>query len=85
MFGGFSLLVTCAGCVYLVVDSNFIPFGSMKDEARGSCLTLKLLVSRLRYAFQVLQIRSQYLHPGNYGIFKVIQGNTITLARSDEP
>ena len=29
-------------------------------------LTLKPLVSRLRYASQVIQIRSQYLCPGNY-------------------
>ena len=28
---------------------------------------------------------SQYLHPGNYRSFKVIQGNAIALAHSDEP
>ena len=43
------------------------------------------MVSRLRYASQVIQIRSQYLHPGDYRPFKVIQGNIITLAHSDEP
>ena len=46
---------------------------------QGSCLILKPLVSRLRFASQVIQIRSQYLYPGNYRSFKVIQGNTITL------
>ena len=43
------------------------------------------LVSRLRYASQVIQIRSQCLHPVGYRRFKVIQGHTITLAHSDEP
>ena len=46
---------------------------------------LKPLVSHLRYASQVIPIRSQYLCPGNYRPFKVIQGNTVTLAHSDEP
>ena len=32
-----------------------------------------------------MQIRSQYLCPGNHRLFKVIQGNTITLAHPDEP
>ena len=31
------------------------------------------------------QIRSQYLHSGNYQSFQVFQGNTITLAHFDEP
>ena len=51
----------------------------------GSCLTLKPLGSRLRYAFLVMQIRSQYLCPRNRRPFKVIQGNTITLAHPNEP
>ena len=42
------------------------------------------LVSRLRYACQVKQIRSQYLHPADYRPFKVIQGDTMPLAYSDE-
>ena len=46
---------------------------------------LEPLVSRLRFAFQVIQIRSRYLHPGDYRPFKVIQVNTITLAHNDEP
>ena len=51
---------------------------------QGSCLALKPLLSRLRHASQVIQIQSQYLCPGNYRPFKVIQGNTITLAHSDK-
>ena len=35
-------------------------------------------VSRLKYASQAIQIRSQYLHPGDCRPFKVIQGNTTT-------
>ena len=57
----------------------------MEDESLGSCLALKPLVSRLRYASQVIQIRSQNRCPGHYRPFKVIQSNTITLAHSDEP
>ena len=37
------------------------------------------LVSRLRYASKVVQIRSQYLHPDYYRPFRVIQGNAITV------
>ena len=32
------------------------------------------LISRLRYASQVIQTRSQYLHLKDYRSFKVIQG-----------
>ena len=39
----------------------------------------------LRYAYQVLQIRSKYLNPGNYRDFRLIQDSIITLAHSDEP
>ena len=39
----------------------------------------------VRYASQVLQIRLQYLNPGNYRAFSPIQSCTITLAHSDEP
>ena len=46
-----------AGCVE-IEDSSFIPFGTIEDSARVSCFTLKPLASRLRYAFQVLRIRS---------------------------
>lgn len=42
------------------------------------CLALKPLVSCLRYASQVIHVRSQYLYPGGYPPLKVIQGNTIT-------
>ena len=51
----------------------------------GSCFALKPLVSRLRYPSQVIQTRFQYVCPGNYRHFKVIQGNTITLAHFNEP
>ena len=43
-------------------------------------------VSRPRHASQLLQIRSQYLHPGDYRPFKrVIQDYTVTQAHPDEP
>ena len=57
----------------------------MEDWSLGSCLALKPLVSRLRYASKVMQMRSQYLCPGNCRPVKVIQGNTIMLAHSDDP
>ena len=50
-----------------------------------SCLSLKPLVSHLRYVSQVKQKWSQHLYPDDYRPSKVIQGNTITLAHSDEP
>ena len=43
------------------------------------------LVSPLRYAPEMIQIHSEYLRSGGYRPFKVIQGNTKTLAHSDEP
>ena len=42
------------------------------------------LVSHQRYVSQVKQICSQHLPSGVYRPFKVIQGNTITLAHSDQ-
>ena len=50
----------------------------------NSCLSGKPLVLHLRYAFQVLQIGSQFQNPGNYRNFNLIQGSIITLAHSDE-
>ena len=44
----------------------------------GSLPCSEPLVSRLRYASQEIQIRHEYLHPGDYQYFKAIQGNTIT-------
>ena len=43
------------------------------------------LVSHQRYVSQVKQICSQHLPSGVYRPFKVIQGNTITLAHPDLP
>ena len=45
----------------------------------------KTQVFHLRYAFQVLQIRSQCLNPGNYRAFNLIQDSSIitTTPRSD--
>ena len=51
----------------------------------SSCVSGKPLVFHQRYAFQVLQIPSQCLNPGNYRIFYLIQSSIITLAYSDEP
>ena len=57
----------------------------MGDGKGARCLALEPLVFRLRYASQVIQLRSHYLHPGSYRPFKIIQGNTIALAHSDGP
>ena len=72
------------GCVEMEIVALFLSLQT-DDWTQGSCLALKPLVSHLRYASQVIPIRSQYLCPSNYRPFKVIQGNTVTLAHSDEP
>ena len=43
------------------------------------------LVFGLRYASQVIQIRSQYLHLGIADLQGLIHCHTVTLAHSDEP
>ena len=53
----------------------------MHVETEGkACASLgRPLVFHLRYAFQVLQIRSQYLNPGNCRVSSLIKSNdTIT-------
>ena len=60
-----SLLSYCVGCVE-IEDSSVIPFGTMEDLKRGSLPDPEPLLSRLRYASQVMQIRSQYLQPGDF-------------------
>ena len=79
----FSLLLTCAGCVE-IEDSSFIPFGTMEDWAGARASPWNPLVSRLRYASQVIKTLSQYLHPGSYRPFKAIQGNTTTPTRNSQ-
>ena len=69
----FSLLCTCVGCVEME-DGSFVSFRHDRRLKRGSLPHPEPLVSRLRYAPRVIQIRSQYLHPGDYQPFKVIQG-----------
>ena len=60
----------------------FLVHEETENQARASLG--KLLVLHRRYASQVLQIRSQYLNPGNYRTFSLIRSITIALAHSDE-
>ena len=87
----------CASCwtkVQPQLQPRYFSRNMLSSPAKGlearasqlSCLpTQPTLVSHLRYASQAIQIRSQGLQPGGYRPFKVIQGNTITLAHFDEP
>ena len=80
------LVVTHLSSCVEVEDSSFIPFLHDGRLSGGSCFALKPLVSHLAYASEVIPIRSQYLLAQVItGLVKVIQGNTITLAHSDEP
>ena len=80
--------LTCIGCLEIEdTCSSSIPFstadGWKTKRWRARCRNP--LVSHLRYASQVIQIRSQDLHPDGCRPFKFIQGNNITLAHCDEP
>ena len=66
------------------MKSSFIPFGHVETDSKACASLCIPLVFHPRYAPQVLQIRSQYLKPGNYGAFSLIQSSTITLAHSYE-
>ena len=57
----------------------------VETESQARASLGKPLFSHLRYASQVLEIRSHYLKPGNYRALSLIQSSTITLAHSDEP
>ena len=72
------------GCVEIEIIALFLSC-TKETEPGARCLVLKPLVSRLRYASQVIQYDPKYLCPGNYRPFKDSQGNTVTLAHSDEP
>ena len=61
---------------------SFRTYGRLK---RGSTPHLEPLAFRLRYISQAIKTRSRYLRPGDYRPFKIIRGNSITLAHSDEP
>ena len=54
-----------------------------ETESQARASLEKPLVVHLRYAFQVLQIRPQYLNPGNYLAFRLIQGSIITPAHEN--
>ena len=68
------------GCLDIEIIALFLPC-TKETEPGARCLALKPLVSHLRYASQVIPIRSQYLFPGNYRPFKDIQGNTVTYGK----
>ena len=72
--------------VRLEIEESLYSFQARRRLRPRSYLSGKPLVfHHLRYAFQVLIIRSQCQNPGNYRAFNLIQSNIITLARSDEP
>ena len=79
-----SLLLNCVGCLEIEAAYSFYHDGRPED---GGLVTSPRnpLVSHVRCASQLIQIRSQSLHPGGYRPFKVIQGNIVKLAHSDEP
>ena len=62
-----------------------MPFAHAETESQARASPGKPLVFHPRYASQVLQIRCQYLNPGDFWAFCLIQSSTITLAPSDEP
>ena len=64
--------------------SSFIYFVHAETESQARASLGKPLVHHLRYAFQILEKRSQYLNPGNYRAFSLFQGSIITPAHSDE-
>ena len=72
------------GCVEIEIMALLLSC-TKETEPGARCLAPKPLVSRLRYASQVIQYDPKYLCPGNYRPFKDSQGNTVTLAYSDEP
>ena len=73
------------GCVEIEIIALF--HSCTKETEPGvRCLALKPLVSYLKYASQVIQYDANYPCPrGNYRPFDDSQGNTVTLANSDEP
>ena len=61
--------------------SGFVPFVHAETESQARASQGKALVFHLRYASQVLQIRSQYLNPDNFQAFSPFpssSGDTIT-------
>ena len=79
----FSLLLTCASCVEIedIIAALFLS-ARWKTELRLVPHPETLgFPSEMRLSSRLIQIRPQYLHPCNYRPFKVIQGNTVTLAR----
>ena len=77
----YSLVLTCVVC--LDVEEEQLHYFRTRWRLRpSSCLSGKLLVFRLRYAFQVLQIRSQCPNPGNYRAFNLIRSSIITFPQA---
>ena len=71
-----SLVLTCVACSE--IEEQLYSFRAPGRLRPRSCLSGKPLVFQQRYAFQVLQVRSQCLHPGNYRAFSLIQSSIIT-------
>ena len=71
----YSLRLTCDICLE-IEEEQFILSCMAVTESQARASLGKPLVFHLRYASQVLQIRSQYLNPGNYRPFSFIQSST---------
>ena len=67
----YSLVLTCVAC--LEIEEQLYSFRARRRLRPRSCLSGKPLVFHRRYAFLVLQLRSQCLNPGNYQAFNLIQ------------
>ena len=87
LLGRYSLVLThvCVICLETQENSSFIPFVHARLKAKLVPRRGNPWFFHLKYASQVLQIRSQYLSQDNYRAFSLIQSSTITLAYSDEP
>ena len=70
----YSLVLTFVCCL-LIEEEQLYSFRARRRLRPRSCLSGKPLVFHRRYAFQVLQIRSQCLNPGNYRAFNLIHTN----------
>ena len=61
------------------IEESLYSFRARRGLRPRSCLSGTPLVFLLRYALQVLQIRSRCLNPGNYWVSNLIQSSIITF------
>ena len=74
----YSLIPTFVVCLE-IEEEQFYSFHARRRLRPRSCFSGKPLVFHLRYAFQVLQIRSQCQNSGIYRAFNLIKSSTIAF------